>query len=86
MDDIDDWQQRNYFPGVSRLLTSQTTSNVFVSIIALQLNDFFKHWMKTALGDGSVCYDVTSISSYSQAMPAVERGYNRDGDDLHNTT
>jgi len=38
--------------------------------------------VKTALGGGSVCYDVTSISSYSQAMPAVERGYNRDGDDL----
>jgi len=38
--------------------------------------------VKTALGDGSVCYDVTSISSYSQAMPAVERGYNRDSDDL----
>jgi transposase len=25
---------------------------------------------------------VTSISSYVQEMPSVERGYNRDGDDL----
>jgi len=31
---------------------------------------------------GSVCYDVTSISSYAQEMTSVERGYNRDGEDL----
>lgn len=31
---------------------------------------------------GSVCYDVTSISSYARAMTDIERGYNRDGDDL----
>jgi transposase len=38
--------------------------------------------VKTVLTSGSVCYDVTSISSYSQEMVSVERGYNRDGDDL----
>jgi transposase len=37
---------------------------------------------KVALGEGTVCYDVTSISSYAQQMPAVERGYNRDGENL----
>ena len=34
------------------------------------------------MSGGSVCYDVTSISSYSQQMVSVERGYNRDGDEL----
>ena len=82
MDGIDDWQQRNYFPGYSRLLTSQSTSSIFASITHKQREDFFKLWVKNSLGDGSVCYDVTSISSYSEEMTSVELGYNRDGDDL----
>lgn len=82
MDGIDDWQQRNYFPGVKRLLTSQACSKIFASLTLTRQNEFFKSWVKVALDSGSVCYDVTSISSYSQEMPAVERGYNRDGDGL----
>jgi transposase len=82
MDGLDDWQQRNFFPGFNRLLTSQSTSRLFASFSARKRGDFFKLWVKVALGNKSVFYDVTSISSYAQAMPAVERGYNRDGDDL----
>ena len=82
MDGIDDWQQRNYFPNYSRLLTSQSTSKIFGSITAGQMNKFFTSWVKIAMGEGAVCYDVTSISSYAQQMPAVERGYNRDGENL----
>jgi transposase len=43
---------------------------------------FFKRWVMTAMTGDTVCYDVTSISSYSGNMISVERGYNRDGDDL----
>ena len=82
MDGIDDWLQRNYFPGFSRLLTSQSTSRIFTSLTSEQMSSFFEGWVKASLGAGSVCYDVTSISSYAQEMPTVERGYNRDGDDL----
>ena len=82
MDGIDDWLQRNYFAGFNRLLTSQSTSRIFASLTASQMSSFFVQWVKASLGDGSVCYDVTSISSYAQEMPTVERGYNRDGDDL----
>ena len=82
MDGIDDWQQRNYFPKYRKLLTSQTTSKIFGSISAGQMNSFFKAWVKIAMSGGTVCYDVTSISSYAQQMPAVERGYNRDGENL----
>ena len=82
MDGIDDWQQRNYFPGYSRLLTSQSTSTIFASLSAVKRDEFFKLWVEKALNGGSVCYDVTSVSSYSQSMTTVERGYNRDGDDL----
>ena len=82
MDGIDDWLERNYFPGYSRSLTSQSTSKIFAALTAGQINDFFVHWIKIAMGEGVVCYDVTSISSYARQMPSVERGYNRDGEDL----
>lgn len=82
MDGIDDWQERNYFPGFNKLLTSQSTSKLFASISTQQLSEFFKSWVNRALSGGSVCYDVTSISSYARGMTSVERGYNRDGDDL----
>ena len=82
MDGIDDWLQRNYFPNYSRLLTSQSTSKIFAALTAGQINDFFVNWVKIAVGAGTVCYDVTSISSYARQMSSVERGYNRDGESL----
>lgn len=82
MDAIDDWQRRNYIPNFNTALTSQSTSRTFYAITDTQRHKFFRHWIKTAFSGGSVCYDVTSISSYAQDMPSVERGYNRDGDNL----
>lgn len=82
MDGLDDWQQRNYFQESLRLLTSQVTSRIFGSINEKQRQEFFKMWVKTVSSNTSVFYDVTSISSYAQEMTTVERGYNRDGDDL----
>jgi len=82
MDGLDDWQQRNYFQGSERLLTSQVTSRIFGSITEKQRHEFFKMWVNQASCDGSVFYDVTSFSSYAQEMTAVERGYNRDGENL----
>lgn len=82
MDGIEDWLQRNYFPNYTYLLTSQSTSKIFAALTIPQINKFFVRWVKVAMGTGSVCYDVTSISSYAQEMPSVERGYNRDGEDL----
>lgn len=64
------------------MLTSQSTSKIFASLTAEKTNQFFINWVRTAIGEGSVCYDVTSVSSYSQEMSSVERGYNRDGEDL----
>lgn len=82
MDGIDDWLERNYFPNYNRLLTSQSTSKIFADLAAGRINDFFIGWVKTAKSTGTVCYDVTSISSYAQQMSSVERGYNRDGENL----
>lgn len=82
MDGIDDWLMRNYFPNYRRLLHSQSTSKIFAALTAAQINDFFVGWVKVAMGAGTVCYDVTSVSSYAQQMSSIERGYNRDGENL----
>ena len=82
MDGLEDWQQKNYFKGYNRILTSQSTSKIFTSLTLEQREKFFIGWVKKALGEEAVCYDVTSISSYSEQMPDVERGYNRDGEKL----
>lgn len=82
MDGIDDWQQRNYFKDYTRLLTSQSTSKIFKNLTVSEMNMFFTEWVKIAMDDGTVCYDVTSISSYAQQMTSVELGYNRDGENL----
>jgi transposase len=82
MDGIDDWQERNYFKNFNQLLTSQSTSKICASLSTGDRHRFFESWVKATLSGKSVCYDVTSISSYAKEMTSVERGYNRDGDDL----
>ena len=86
MDGIDDWQQRNYFSGYKRLLTSQSTSKIFADLTMSKRNAFFKDWVQTAKITGAVCYDVTSVSSYAQEMSTVERGYTEMAKTWHNST
>lgn len=82
MDAIDDWLERTMVPGYSKSLNSQSTSKLFESISAPKTHEFFKKWVAMSLTGDNVCYDVTSISSYSRTMTDVEYGYNRDGEDL----
>lgn len=82
MDGIDDWQERNLITGLHKKLTSQSCSKLFESLSPKKLYMFFTKWIQSAMTNDSVCYDVTSISSYSKTMTDVEYGYNRDGEDL----
>jgi transposase len=82
MDGIDDFQERNLIPGLHKSLTSQSCSRLFESINPQKFHSFFKQWVNMALRDDTVCYDVTSVSSYSKAITDVEYGYNRDHEDL----
>ena len=82
MDGIDDWQERNFIQGLQKSLTSQSCSKLFESLTPSQLHRFFREWVSMTLTNGSVCYDVTSVSSYSRTMSDVEYGYNRDKEKL----
>ncbi len=82
MDAIDDWLERTLVPSYYKSLNSQSTSRLFESISPSKTHEFFKRWIAIARTGENVCYDVTSISSYSRTMTDVEYGYNRDGEDL----
>jgi transposase len=82
MDGIDDWLERTYFKGFNKNLTSQCTSRLFSAISQTQMHKFFCEWVNTIACGGHVCYDVTSVSSYSRTMTDIEYGYNRDEENL----
>lgn len=82
MDHLAEWQERNYFPNIDHPITSPEASRFFAGITPEERIAFFRLWVKHHYGGKSVCYDVTSISSYASNLPEVERGYNRDHEDL----
>ena len=65
-----------------RVLTPQIAGEIFRSITDVQRDSFFKKWIPLHAPDGLVCYDVTSVSSYSQRIDGIEYGYNRDKEKL----
>lgn len=63
-------------------LTSQRISEILGAIRTDQRQTFFAQWMKRVFGDDHLCYDITSISSYSELNEYIKYGHNRDGDKL----
>ncbi|MDR1872858.1 MAG: hypothetical protein LBS60_13235 [Deltaproteobacteria bacterium] len=82
MDSLDGFQERNLLPELDKPLTSQSCSRLFKSINSTKTHNFFKRWAKVTLNKDTVCYDITSVSSYSKYITDVENGYNRDHEDL----
>jgi transposase len=62
-------------------LVSQRISGLLAEQTEGGRQAFFKEWIKGKGGD-SYCYDITSISSYSELNEYVKYGYNRDGGGL----
>lgn len=81
MDGMEYFQSRNWLR-VTHKITSSRASKIFSEISYEQQDRFFKEWISFHYLHGSVCYDVTSISSYS-TMVEIERGYNRDHEQLN---
>lgn len=73
---------KSHAPNLEASLTSQRISEVLNSIGIDGKQTFFIKWMgKTAERD-RLCYDITSISSYSKLNEYIKYGYNRDGEKL----
>jgi transposase len=72
----------SHAPSLASTLLSQRISEILKSISTDQVQTFFKCWMKKIIEDDYLCYDITSISSYSQINEFIKWGYNRDSENL----
>lgn len=84
MNDIDDWMETAYLPYTLPLITSQSSSRLFKEVgeDVSAVHNFKRDWAAKMSKDQVVCYDVTSLSSYSDLIVSVEYGYNRDHEKL----
>lgn len=63
-------------------LTSQRISEVLRSITIDGKQTFLTRWMNKMLEDDYLCYDITSVSSYSELNEYIKYGHNRDNERL----
>lgn len=75
------WSQRNRSP-LDAPLSSQRISELLPRIHPGMQQDFFRLWSAAIKCDEYYAMDITSISSYSETLPFVRYGYNRDGEKL----
>ena len=62
--------------------SSQGISKLFDQLTATNRNKFYQKWLKISRENEYLALDITSISSYSKNIELVEKGYNRDGENL----
>ena len=74
------WSRSFQSPSCNPLI-SQRISSLLSEQTECERQAFFKLWLKQ-IGEDFYCYDITSISSYSEFNKYVKYGYNRDGEDL----
>ena len=77
---IDDFTDKEFFTSLNEVMSSQIVSDVFASITMEQMYAFYSQWIPKAVANGYICYDVTSVSTYSRMITEAEYGYNRDHD------
>ncbi|MBO4335138.1 MAG: hypothetical protein J5846_04810, partial [Desulfovibrio sp.] len=77
---IDDFTENVLFFNGHEILNSQKINDIFEDISSYE--DFYNDWIKFIGKDEYICYNVTSVSTYSRMLLESEYGYNRDHDDL----
>ena len=75
------WTRTHEHPA-STALSSQRISEILGAITTAAKQGFFSLWMNKILEDEYLCYDITSISSYSAFNDYIRWGYNRDRERL----
>ncbi len=73
---------KSHMPFLEESLTSQRISEILCTISIDGKQTFLTRWMNKVLQDDYLCYDITSISSYSELNEYIRYGHNRDGDKL----
>ena len=67
--------------GLGDRMSSEAVSTLLSSITEDEMSAFSKLWLGRNMGRKSILFDITSVSSYS-SIPGVERGHNRDRENL----
>ena len=75
------WTKTHEQPA-AKPLTSQRISEILESISTGATQAFLSSWMDKVLEDDYLCYDITSISSYSACNEYIRYGHNRDKEKL----
>jgi transposase len=75
------WSRNSLHP-FNQLFPSQRISELLRQITEEARQCFLKIWLKRIIETDYLCYDITSISSYSEGNEFVRFGYNRDGEPL----
>jgi transposase len=75
------WCQSHAHPH-EEALTSQRISEILCSITIDKKQTFLTKWMNKVLEDDYLCYDITSVSSYSELNEYIKYGHNRDREKL----
>jgi transposase len=75
------WSVANEHP-FSDAIPSQRVSDLLRAVTEDERQTFFLKWMKKVAGKDCLCYDLTSVSSYSEQNEYVRWGHNRDGERL----
>ncbi len=73
---------KSHEPSLATSLSSQRITEIISSIGIDEKETFLAKWIKKALEDDYLCYDITSISSYSELNEFIKYGYNRDDEKL----
>ncbi|MDR0752483.1 MAG: hypothetical protein LBF12_07930, partial [Christensenellaceae bacterium] len=81
LSNCDGWSETHQHP-YGEIITSQKTSELLKNITKNQIESFFKKWINKLTIKESFCYNITSISSYSENNSFMEWGYNRDKEEL----
>lgn len=73
---------KSHAPSLWQSLTSQRITEVLRSITIDEKQTFFTKWMNKVLENDYICYDITSISSYSELNEYIKYGHNRNREKL----
>ena len=69
---------REHEPSCATSLSSQRISELLGSLSADDKQSFFSKWFSSIAEHDCLCYNVTSISSYSELSEYIKWGHNRD--------
>ena len=73
---------KSHAPHITTTLTSQRINETLTTITIDSKQHFFTKWIKQVMEDDYLCYDITSISSYSELNEYIKFGHNRDKEKL----